>query len=235
MALVTFQILDGMERGLIYADIPTPFTIGREEDNAIQLNDERVSRFHVKIQEDKGRIILTDLDSTNGTRVNGRPVQLHVLEVGDHISLGRCLLVFGSPEEILARARELNEQGEESAAKSSGGKPAPTGRGQTVGESQRIEEGYTSSNLFGVEEVLFPFHPPSLPRELPLAQRAQLADLLAFIHDELRMVIEAGEEANSKAKSNKPRVVDWHTWQQLLRLEMQVAAYLRQAAEPDQP
>ena len=56
MAEVTFQVLEGMERGRIFALIETPFTIGREEDNAIQLNDERVSRFHLKIQEDDGRI-----------------------------------------------------------------------------------------------------------------------------------------------------------------------------------
>ena len=37
----------------VYEDLETPITIGREEGNAIQLNDDRVSRFHVKIQEDQ--------------------------------------------------------------------------------------------------------------------------------------------------------------------------------------
>lgn len=40
MALLTFQVLDGMERGLVLADLLPPVTIGREEDNAVQLNDE---------------------------------------------------------------------------------------------------------------------------------------------------------------------------------------------------
>jgi predicted component of type VI protein secretion system len=88
MALVTLQVLEGLERGQVYAGIPTPVTIGREDDNHIRLNDERVSRFHAKIQEDNGRIILTDLDSTNGTRVNGHPVQMRVLQVGDQLSIG---------------------------------------------------------------------------------------------------------------------------------------------------
>ena len=105
MAAVTFQILEGMERGRVFADVSTPFTIGREEDNSIQLNDERVSRFHLKIQEDAGKVILTDLESTNGSRVNGVPTTMRVLQVGDLVSIGRCLLVYGNPREIGARFR----------------------------------------------------------------------------------------------------------------------------------
>ena len=59
----------------------TPITIGGKG-NAIQLNDERVSRFHLKIQEDGERLVLTDLESTNGTRVNGEDVQLCILRFG---------------------------------------------------------------------------------------------------------------------------------------------------------
>ena len=55
----------------MFHNLATPITIGREEGNLVQLNDERISRFHVKIQEDDGRLVVTDLDSTNGTRVNG--------------------------------------------------------------------------------------------------------------------------------------------------------------------
>ena len=64
MAQVSFQVLDGLERGVVFTDLQTPITIGREDDNDIRLNDERVSRFHAKVQEDDGHIILTDLQST---------------------------------------------------------------------------------------------------------------------------------------------------------------------------
>ncbi|MGA2257830.1 MAG: FHA domain-containing protein, partial [Thermoguttaceae bacterium] len=71
MALVTLRVLDGADRGRTFDDIPTPLTVGREEGNPIQLNDERISRFHLKIQEDDGKLVLADLESTNGTKVNG--------------------------------------------------------------------------------------------------------------------------------------------------------------------
>ena len=78
MVLITLRIIDGSDRGRVFADVPTPLTIGREEGNHIQLNDERISRFHLKIQEDQHKIVLTDLQSTNGTKVNGESVQLWI-------------------------------------------------------------------------------------------------------------------------------------------------------------
>ena len=65
MPSVTIKVLDGMEQGRVYAHLPLPVTVGREEDNSIQLNDDRISRFHIKLQNDSGRVILTDLGSTN--------------------------------------------------------------------------------------------------------------------------------------------------------------------------
>ena len=50
MALVTLRVLDGADRGRVFQNLATPVTIGREEGNSVQLNDERISRFHLKIQ-----------------------------------------------------------------------------------------------------------------------------------------------------------------------------------------
>ena len=86
MALVTLRVLDGADRGRTFDDIPTPLTVGREEGNPIQLNDERISRFHLKIQEDDGKVVLTDLESTNGTKVNGESVHLCLVRPGDVLS-----------------------------------------------------------------------------------------------------------------------------------------------------
>ena len=103
MKTLTFQVIEGVDKGRIFRELPIPVTIGREEGNLLRLNDERVSRFHAKVQQEDGDIILTDLESTNGTRVNGSPVQIRRLRAGDQISIGRSMLLFGTLEEIAAR------------------------------------------------------------------------------------------------------------------------------------
>src|SRR5437588_9870887 len=118
MPLVTFQVLEGIDKGRIFRDLPTPVTIGREEGNLLRLNDERVSRFHAKVQYDNGEVIITDLESTNGTRVNGNVVQIRRLRPGDRIGVGRSLILFGSEQEIRARMETLAGA---SAAGSGGG------------------------------------------------------------------------------------------------------------------
>ena len=111
MAQITLRVLDGADRGRVFDHLSTPVTIGREEGNTVQLNDERISRYHIKIQEDGDRTILTDLASTNGTRVNGEDVQLRVLRFGDVIMLGRSVLLYGTKEQIAGRLRELRRDG----------------------------------------------------------------------------------------------------------------------------
>src|SRR5436309_9750423 len=111
MAKVTFQVLEGIDKGRVFRELPTPVTIGREEGNGLRLNDERVSRFHAKVQKDADDIILTDLESTNGTRVNGSVVQIRRLRHGDRVCLGRSLLLFGSNDQIALRMASLDIAG----------------------------------------------------------------------------------------------------------------------------
>lgn len=222
MALVTIQVLEGLERGKIYSNLSTPVTIGREDDNVIRLNDERVSRFHAKIQEDGDRIILTDLDSTNGTRVNGHPVQLRVLQAGDQVWVGRCLLVYGSPEEIAAvRARiPVKHLDDDYTVHAS----APSGSSAEVVEPSIEDYG-----------DLFPSGPPDPPDGLTTAQRAEVSDMLAYTHDEILKVLAAGkQDPRTTAVNPGPVSVEWGAWQDLSRLGMLLATYLRKIAEPEQ-
>lgn len=230
MALVTIHVLEGLERGRTFGDLATPVTIGREEDNDIQLNDERISRFHVKIQEDGGRIILTDLDSTNGTRVNGHPTQLRVLQAGDLLSVGRCLLLIGdcgqpscsSAGRVLAEPSELRPNQTVKL-------PAP----------QFDEDGSDSYGLLepsdppDVErQELFPHGPPELPDELKPLQRAQLSDLLAFVHEQIGDVLHGAVEQEQGAGVRVVQL-DWNRWQHLVRLEARLSLWLRQVSDPD--
>src|SRR5262249_56764952 len=56
---------------------------------------------------DRDKIVITDLESTNGTKVNGEAVQLRILRFGDLISVGRSVLLYGSREQISRRLSEL--------------------------------------------------------------------------------------------------------------------------------
>jgi hypothetical protein len=77
---------------------PDPVLIGRDPQNDVVLDDRRVSRKHAEVRLRLGRYTLYDLQSTNGTYVNGRRVAEKVLEDGDKISIGGLEIVFRSVE-----------------------------------------------------------------------------------------------------------------------------------------
>src|SRR5947209_930776 len=135
MPTVTFQVLEGIDKGRTFRELPTPVTIGREEGNVLRLNDERVSRFHAKVQADNGEIILTDLESTNGTRVNGHVVQIRRLRAGDRVGVGRSLLLFGTETEIAARHAALIAAGTSTHGLTGAGDLPATIHGKTLATS----------------------------------------------------------------------------------------------------
>lgn len=65
-----------------------PMLIGRGRDANIRLNDPEVSRHHCEINEVDGVLVVRDLCSTNGTRVNGAPVSESLLMPGDELEVG---------------------------------------------------------------------------------------------------------------------------------------------------
>ena len=222
MALITLRVIDGADRGRVFADVPTPLTIGREEGNPIQLNDERISRFHLKIQEDQHKTVLTDLQSTNGTKVNGESVLLWVLRPGDVIALGRTVMVFGSREEIAARLAAL--RGVDLSA------------GVTLDADGFEQEPCTVSLDFELQfagdpdaqAILHTLAPPELPGSLSPGQAAQLAEMLQYLSLRMRGLIES-----VKAKGKGDRVtLEQQQWQNLVDLQDRLAGYLRQIGEP---
>ena len=73
---------------------PEPCTIGRDPQNDIVLDDRPISRKHAEIRLRLGRYTLYDLQSTNGTFVNGRRIAEVVLSDGDRITIGGNDLVL---------------------------------------------------------------------------------------------------------------------------------------------
>ncbi|HEU4656754.1 MAG TPA: DUF3662 and FHA domain-containing protein [Capillimicrobium sp.] len=75
---------------------PTGAVIGRSRDCDIVVSDANVSRRHAEVRPGPRGWTIADLGSTNGVRVNGRPVggQPHPLEDGDRVELGTQLVTF---------------------------------------------------------------------------------------------------------------------------------------------
>jgi pSer/pThr/pTyr-binding forkhead associated (FHA) protein len=219
MSNITLRILEGTDRGRVFADLDTPITIGREEGNTIQLNDERVSRFHLKIQEDNDKLVLTDLESTNGTKVNGEEIQLRILRMGDMISLGRSTLLLGSRNEISARLAGL--------------------KGEVVGSGTSGSKFEESRDLFDFalklkndanwQANLYELEPPELPDRLSPSQMAQLSELLEYLHLRMRKLISSAEVE----KKGAAVTLDAGQWQYLLDIQSRLSEYLRKAGHPE--
>jgi signal transduction histidine kinase/CheY-like chemotaxis protein len=77
--------------------------IGRDTEAQVQLAGDDVSRRHATITRTaSGEFVLEDLGSRNGTFVNGRPVEVHVLHFGDTIQVGlTTLFVFTHHQQAL--------------------------------------------------------------------------------------------------------------------------------------
>ena len=220
LAYVTLRVLHGSDRGRTFDHLPTPVTIGREEGNSIQLNDERISRYHLKLQEDNDKIVLTDLESTNGTKVNGEDIHVRILRDGDLISVGRSLLLVGSHSDIDRRIAEI-------AAKLPGHAEA---RAKQMGERlDRIasHESDVIEDLSEVRTPLLPGGPPPLPGRLSPAQSAELAELLDYIQGILR---EASEDAVMRP-GNETVEIEFAHWQAMLDLQARLAAMLREIGQ----
>ena len=71
-------------------------TVGRHPDNDISLNDKAVSGRHAVVITILRDSFLEDLNSTNGTQVNGKQIAKHPLANGDTISVGRNTLKYYS-------------------------------------------------------------------------------------------------------------------------------------------
>lgn len=226
MATVTLRIIDGAERGLVLDSVDTPITIGREDGNTIQLNDDRVSRYHVKIQEDREQIVLTDLESTNGTKVNGEETSLRILRFGDVLTVGKSRIIYGSRDEIASRLAEL--------------------RGVDVSEFVDMEPDELSqavsldfelswSDDDDMQETLHILEPPELPKGLDAVQSAQLSELVGYLHIRIRRLINSASPATiDEEDTDGGRMeVGQRQWQSLVDLQSRLADYLRSVKEPE--
>jgi DNA-binding NtrC family response regulator len=110
-----------------------PLRIGKKEDNDFVLADNTVSRYHLAIEQRGDSFVLKDLDSTNGTSINGMRIKEAYLSPGDVISLGNTQIEFVAFDEKI--------QIEPSTK---------TAFGEMVGKSRKMRQ------IFGILEKIAP-------------------------------------------------------------------------------
>jgi len=86
--------ISGSLTGTVQPLVDGQLSIGRDESNQLFLTDPVVSRRHCSIQQTGPQFELVDLDSHNGTFVNGIPIRRRIIDHGDTIRIGNSELVF---------------------------------------------------------------------------------------------------------------------------------------------
>jgi pSer/pThr/pTyr-binding forkhead associated (FHA) protein len=85
--------------------------VGRKEDCDLRLEHKSVSKMHCVIVKTDGMLLLRDLGSTNGTRVNGQRVRRAVLLPNDQLSIANYKFrVYLGPDDAPALAPEEHTQ-----------------------------------------------------------------------------------------------------------------------------
>lgn len=95
-------MIQGRDQGKRFDVGRLTLRIGRDPGNDVRLHDTEVSRVHAEVgfEETGQEFVLADLQSSNGTFVNGKRVERQKLRNGDRILLGATLLIFTRPDEF---------------------------------------------------------------------------------------------------------------------------------------
>jgi len=123
---------------VVYEFAERSITIGRAPDNMIVIDDPSVSNRHAQLELSGETYRLKDLDSTNGTKVNGVPITQTTLRFEDRIRFGAIEARF--EPDVRGSQRETIEAklAESSAAPSGFGNASPFRQRSTSRDSERL-------------------------------------------------------------------------------------------------
>ena len=133
------------------------FSIGRKPENDLPIDDHTVSSRHAKIVRVQSVYFLEDLKSTNGTAVNGKPVERAQLHDADVITIGQHRIIFqdNAPSAATSVPASLDlDQTLAISGKHLAAAPSITAKVViTSGKTDRLEYHLTkTANLIGSQE-----------------------------------------------------------------------------------
>jgi diguanylate cyclase (GGDEF)-like protein len=84
----------GPNMGRQYALKGSNASIGRDSSNDIVVDNDSASRRHARLTVEAGQRLITDLQSTNGSYVNNKPILTHFLQNGDQVKIGDTIFKY---------------------------------------------------------------------------------------------------------------------------------------------
>jgi pSer/pThr/pTyr-binding forkhead associated (FHA) protein len=120
------KILSGVLEGKVIDLIEERISMGRAVDNTVRLEDGTVSHHHAIVLVEGPEYKLRDLNSTNGTRVNGLRIVESKLHDGDAVRLGSVEMRFESDEKAASQPLPPMRTGIDLSEVGQGNTPPPT-------------------------------------------------------------------------------------------------------------
>ncbi len=111
-------------------------TVGRVEDNTIQMEHASVSGHHAVLRLDQLDYVIKDLDSTNGTRINGEKVSEQKLRRNDILRLGNIEWLYDSEHSPPGQPMPSPSERVNLAECKSNGRPADFANASPVGKTK---------------------------------------------------------------------------------------------------
>ncbi|MBP85763.1 MAG: histidine kinase [Planctomycetaceae bacterium] len=97
--MASLFVIQGRDQGRRFDLEQETVSIGRDNDNVVQLHDCEVSRNHAEVRRAGDGYVLVDLKSSNGCFVNTTQIEEQPLSSGDRVQIGRTLMIFTGGEE----------------------------------------------------------------------------------------------------------------------------------------
>lgn len=105
--VASLTVIKGPDRGKRFEvtdDVPS---IGRDPRNAIRLHDSEISRRHAEFRRTEKGYVIYDLQSSNGTYLNGKRIKYSHVKTGDRILIGQSEMIFTAGAEVHHQPNEL--------------------------------------------------------------------------------------------------------------------------------
>ncbi len=95
----TLFVIRGVDQGSRFELTEPTIRLGRDPSSTIPLHDTEVSRHHAEIRWTDGEYAISDLNSSNGTFINGQRIRHQQLASGDQLQVGSTLMLYTGPAE----------------------------------------------------------------------------------------------------------------------------------------